>query len=131
MPTRTDDIGVWNNLGSVKPKYQEWLKFPITATGANTAIRVSCSCPSWDKLNSYILIRPRYSTANSDQVGQAVRIYPTENTKNVVEIPIPIDFQDRSVYFRDFEVKKVLRWRRRIGVTPDADLTITLEELWG
>lgn len=131
MPSKSDDIGVWNNLGSVQPTYRTWTKFPVTANGANATIRASFNSASWDKLNSYILIRPRYSTSNSDQVGQAVRIYPAQDIKNVVEIPIPLDFQERSVYFRDFEVKKVLRWRRRIGVTPDADLTITLEELWG
>ncbi|OKH47298.1 hypothetical protein NIES2101_23965 [Calothrix sp. HK-06] len=130
MPSITDDIGVWFNLGAINVT-QNWIKFPNTATGANATIRLSFNSPSWNKLNSYILIRPRYKTSNSDQVGQAQRVYPVQNLKIVLQVPIPEDFQERSIYFRDFEVKKVLRYRRRIGYTPDAELNVTLEELWG
>jgi hypothetical protein len=130
VTTRTDDIGVWQLLGTITPKQKEWLKFPTTATGANATLRATYICSDWSKLNSYLLIRPRYQTFNSNQVGQAIRIYP-EPLGNLFEIPIPPDFLERSVYFRDFEVRKVLRWRRRIGVTPDAILDVKLEELWG
>lgn len=131
MTTTTDDIGVWNNLGTVQAEKKQWLKFPLTATGANATIRASFFCSDWTKLSSYILIRPRYNTANSDQTGNAIRIYP-QSTPVIFEVPIPQDLQDRSVYFRDFEVYKVSRRRQRyVGITPDANLQVKLEELWG
>ena len=130
MATITDDIGVWNNLGTVAPTTDKWLKFPTTATGANATLRVSYVCADWTKLNSYILIRPQYQTSNSLANGTAIRLYP-ENVSTIIELPIPQDLQDRSVYFRNFEVKKVLRWRRKIGITPDSKLDVKLEELWG
>jgi hypothetical protein len=129
MNTITDDIGVWNDLGTITAT-QNWTKFPITATGANATLRLSFFCSDWSKLNSYLLIRPRYQTANSNQQGTALRLY-LEQTSSILELPIPRDFQERSIYFRSFEVKKVLRWRRKIGVTPDAILQVKLEELWG
>ncbi|MBD2365182.1 hypothetical protein H6G36_29195 [Anabaena minutissima FACHB-250] len=131
MGTRTDDIGVWNDLGVIVAQKKQWLKFPTTATGANATIRVSFLCSDWNKLSSYILIRPRYQTANSDQTGNAIRIYPA-TTPVLFESPIPSDLQERSVYFRDFEVYKVgYRRPRYIGITPDAILEVRLEELWG
>lgn len=131
MGTRTDDIGVWNNLGTVQAEKKLWVKFPQTATGANATLRASFLCSDWNKLSSYILIRPRYTTANSDATGETVRIYPA-TTPAVFEMPIPADFLERSVYFRDFEVYKVSRRRTRlVGVTSDAVLQVQLEELWG
>jgi hypothetical protein len=131
MATITDDIGIWNDLGTVQAEKKQWIKFPMTATGANATIRASFVCSDWTKLSSHILLRPRYKTANSDQTGSAVRIYPSQ-TPVVIEIPIPQDFQERSIYFRDFEVYKVSRRRARlVGVTPDAILQVKLQELWG
>ncbi|MBE9208837.1 hypothetical protein IQ244_20280 [Nostoc sp. LEGE 06077] len=131
MPTSSDDIGVWNNLGTIRAEPKIWIKFPTTATGANATFRATFICSNWDKLSSYVLFRPKYQTANSDQIGTAIRIYP-EQVSSIFEIPIPQDLQDRSVYFRDIEVYKV-RWRRvrSVGITLDANLDIKLEELWG
>jgi hypothetical protein len=130
MTTTTDDIGVWNDLGTVQAIKKQWIKLPLTATGANATVRASFICSDWSKLSSYVLIRPRYKTANSDQTGNAIRIYPAQ-TPVIFESPIPQDLQDRSVYFRDFEIYKVGRYRRYIGITPDANLQVKLEELWG
>jgi hypothetical protein len=129
--TTTDDIGVWNNLGTIQAQKKLWVKFPTTATGANATLRASFLCSDWDKLSSYVLIRPRYTTANTDATGEATRIYPAL-TPVIIEMPIPSDFQERSIYFRHFEVYKVsYRRTRLVGVTPDANLQVRLEELWG
>lgn len=127
MTTRTDDIGVWNDLGSVEPRYNQWIKFPNTATGGNNTLQINYISPSWDKLNSYILIRPVYSQSI---VGSAKRIYPAIEG-NLIELPIPEDLRLRFADFRDFEIRKFFRWRRRIGMTPDASYIVKLEELWG
>lgn len=130
MATREDDIGIWNDLGIVRPVLYNWTKFPVTANGANATLRANFTCNDWSKVNHYLLIRPRYQTANSNSQGQPIRVYP-EQTSIIFEVPIPQDLQERSIYFRDFEVRKVLRWRRQIGITPDAIVDINLEELWG
>jgi hypothetical protein len=130
MTLKTDDIGVWNLLGSVIPAWNAWIKFPNTATGANATLRLTCLCPDWKKLNSYLLIRPRYQTSNTLAHGIVTKIYP-EVMPTLIEVPIPQDLQDRSIYFRHFEIKKVSKWRRRVGITPDVDIDVKLEELWG
>jgi hypothetical protein len=126
MTTRTDSIGVWNDLGSVVPQYKQWIKFPNLATGGNATLLLNYTSPNWDKLNSYLLVRPIYVQSI---VGIASRIYP-DQSGNLIEIPIPEDLQLRFADFRNFEIRKVLRWRRRIGVTPDASYIVKLEELW-
>ncbi len=130
MPTTGDDIGIWNNLGTITPTLNQWVKFPTTATGANATLRVTYICNDFSKVNSYCWIRSRYQTSNSNQVSKAIRLYPTSD-KQLIEVPIPQDLQDRSIYFRDFEVKKVIKYRRYIGTTPDIVWQIKLEELWG
>lgn len=130
MPTREDDIGIWNDLGTVTPNHTTWSKFPNTATGANATLRIICICSDWSKVNSFVWLRARYQTSDSNQVSQSVRIYPHQDNQ-IIQFPIPQDLQDRSVYFRDFEIKKNLRWRKYIGLTPDITWQMKLEELWG
>lgn len=130
MTTRSDDIGVWNFLGIITPNYDVWTKFPTTATGANATLRATYICGDFSKIRSWCWLRPRYQTANTDQVGQAIRLYPSPN-KQIIEVPIPQDFQDRSIYYRDFEVRKNSRYIRYIGRNPDIIWQIQLEELWG
>ncbi len=130
MATIQDDIGIWNDLGSVSPISTNWIKFPVVATGANDTLRITFSSQDFSKITSFVWLRPRYQTADSDQVGKAIRIYPSAE-KQIVELPIPQDFRDRSVYFRAFEIKKQLKYRKYIGTTPDISYLMKLEELWG
>ncbi|ULP73106.1 hypothetical protein BDGGKGIB_02759 [Nodularia sphaerocarpa UHCC 0038] len=130
MATITDDIGIWNDLGTVRAERREWHKLPNTSVGGNPTIRISFICSDWEALSSYILIRPLYKTANSEQVGQATRIFPRP-IPEIVEIPIPNDLLARFINFRDFEVYKVGRRLRTVGITPDANLDVRGEELWG
>ena len=130
MSTRTDGFGIWNDLGSVIPQYKQWLKFSNTAIGGNSVLQLNYTSPNWQQLNSYLLIRPVYNTAGDTLIGDAKRVYP-ELDGNIVEFPIPEDLRARFIDFRDFQIKKVARWRRRLGITPDASYTVKLEELWG
>jgi hypothetical protein len=129
-PTITDDIGVWNDLGTITPSCTDWIKFPNTATGANATLRATYFCSDFSKVKSWCWLRARYRTGDSDQVSQSIRLYPKAD-KQLIEFPIPQDLQDRSVYFRDFEVRKFLKLRRSVGITPDIIWQIKLEELWG
>lgn len=130
MTTITDDIGVWNTLGYVHPVVDAWIKYPNTATGANATLRLKYLCSDWLKLQSYLLIRPVYQTSNTLANGKAIKIFPNK-IADIIECPIPQDLQDRSIYFRNFEIKKVLRRRRKIGITSDIDIEVMLQELWG
>lgn len=130
MATYQDDVGIWNELGSVVPDSKDWLKFPIVATGANATIRVWFESQDFEKVKSFIWLRSRYQTSNSDQVSQSIRVYP-QTGKQIIQVPIPQDLQDRSIYFRAFEIKKQLRYRKYIGTTNDVDYLVYSEELWG
>lgn len=127
----TDDIGIWNDLGNIEVLPKLWLKLPITSTSANDTFRAYFQCSNWSNLRSYVLIRPRYSTQNSDQVGLPVRVYPSP-IPVVFEIPILKELADRSIFFRDLEVYKVNRYKiKTVGISGDTQIVIRIEELWG
>lgn len=131
MGTITDDIGVWNDLGTLQPTtLNEWVKFPSTAVGGNATLRVTFFCTDFSKVRSSCWFRPNYKTANTDQVGRAIRLYPKPE-RILLDIPVPEELQERSVFFRDFQLLKTLRLRKRPGITPDIPWSIKLEELWG
>lgn len=127
----TDDIGIWNNLGSIQTQIRTWVKIPTTSTSQNETFRAYFECDDWDKLRAYVLIRARYTTANTDQVCIPIRVFPSL-VPVVFEIPMLREFADRSIYFRNLEVYKVNRRRPKlVGITLDVNLQIRIEELWG
>lgn len=130
MTTITDDIGVWNDLGTLDPVIYEWTKFPVTAVGGNATIRASFFCSEWNKINNWCLLRAKYTTAQTAQVSPAIRVYPSQIPR-ILEFPIPQDLMDRNIFFRDFEVIRKTRYIRYIGRLPGANWQIKLEELWG
>lgn len=133
MGTYSDDIGVWNDLGSVVPSLYDWLKFPTISNGAHNTFRLKITCPQPQKINSYILLRSRFTTANSDQVEEAKRIYPKSHTqeKLLFRIPLNQELMDRTIYLRSIEIKKVYVRTKYLGITTDVDYSVYLEELWG
>lgn len=127
MAQITDDIGVWNDLGVVSPGTDQWLKFPVTAVGSNSTLRLTFFCNNFPAVKSRLMLRPNYTTASTGDTGKVIWIRP-ESNRQIIEVPIPKDLFDRSVYFRDFEAKKYLRFNRY--VTYDYDWSVKLEELW-
>ncbi len=127
----TDDIGIWSSLGVIQPQRKQWLKLPVTATGGNNTFRLFCECSDWSKLAAYLLVRSRYTTSNTDQVGLPIRISPSP-IPVIFELRMPEELLERSVYFRDLEIYRVNTARLNyMGTNINASLQIRIEELWG
>ncbi len=120
-----DDIGLWENLGELRPVPNQWLKFQRVATEGNAAFRLKFS-GDFGKSN-YLWLRARYETAQTVQTGRIYRIYPTEEPQ-LIEYPHPKDFELRNVFFRSFEVQKKVRARLH-RTTNIGNYTIRMEEL--
>lgn len=129
MSTVNDAIGVWNDLGTIVPVVGSWLKFPNLASGGNDTIRLTFDYPNTAKVSSWGWLRPVYATSAGDIVGQSTKIYPKQE-RMAIEFPIPGDFRDRGVIFRNFEVLKI-RKSVYVGVVTDYEWGLKLEELWG
>lgn len=127
-----DDLGVWNQLGQVQVVHDQWVKFPVISNAGNSTFRVKLICVDPSYIRSYCYIRSRYSTANTDQPTQAIRIYPGSHPdeKFLIDLPINRELFDRTIYLRSIEIKKIIKPRRYLGVIPDIDYSISLEELW-
>lgn len=130
MTFSSDSIGQWRYLGYVLTIKRQWVKIPTAATGGNATFRASFLCSDWAKLSSYLLLRPRYQVSGSPQLGAAVRVYPAP-LPSIFEIAIPQEIKERGIIEREIEVLKVGRFRRGAGISPDANLEIRLDELWG
>lgn len=127
MGTINDSIGVWNDLGSIIPAPNQWLKFPTTANGGNDCIRLSFFFPPEAVINSWGWIRAIYTTADTAPVSQSVKVYPKLQPM-LLDLTIPKDLRDRGIIFRDFEFLKIVR---QSYVLKDYDWSVKLEELWG
>lgn len=130
MTLHTDDIGVWNNLGTLTPVPDQWIKFPVISNGANALFRVTFFALNFAKVRSYLLLRESYSTAQTSQVTEARRVYVRQE-QQLLEIPVPKDLFDRTIYLRYLEAKKVYFRPRGLGITYDLDWQVKLEEIWG
>lgn len=124
-----DALGVWQNLGTVTPTFDEWTKFPIQCYDSNSSIRLVFNIPNPNQLRSFGWFRAIYEVAGLTVVQPAVRIYPKPDIL-ILQVPVNEDFKARNNPFRSFQVMKKL-YRTRLGLNTDTNWTVTLEELWG
>lgn len=129
MPTIQDEIGVWNQLGTVTALPATWLKFPVISNGANGLFRATFTCSSFPRIHSYALIRSEFFTARTSQFTQALRVYPKPEIQTF-EMPVPKDLMARNIYLRHIEVMKVFSRTKYVGVTSDIEWQLKLEEIW-
>lgn len=129
MGLSQDDVAVWKNLGTLTPEFLTWKKFQETSTGGNSIFRVKFICTDFSKIRSFCWLRARFQTAQTNQVEQAIRIYPKPENM-IFEIPVPKDLFDRNIYFRDFEIIKGRKYRGKGTITEPA-YQVQLEEIWG
>lgn len=132
MATISDDLGVWNQLGSLQPILQDWLEFPVVSDGAKNTFRLEVVSLDPENINSYLLIRSRFQSSLTNQVEQSIRIYPKSHLeeKLLFQLPLNRDLFENSVFTRKIEVRKVYIRTRYLGITMDTNYTIRLEELW-
>lgn len=128
MTSTTDDIGNWHYLGLISPLDRQWTQFSEQGISTEALLRITCFCDNFNQVNSYGLIRAKYQLSSSTHVSLETRFYPRPD-KQLIDISIPKALIERNIYARYFEVMKIVRYRRRVGVTPSILWDIRLEEL--
>lgn len=128
MPISSDDLSIWNDLGTIEPIYNQWVVFPVQSNGGNAVFRVRWICVDFDQIRSYVWVRSRFQTQQSNQVTQAIRLYPKSDDQ-IFEMPIPQDLLDRGIRLRSVEVKKYIQSLRYVGIVPDIAYSMRLEEI--
>ncbi|MEC4806684.1 MAG: hypothetical protein SAJ72_20705 [Jaaginema sp. PMC 1080.18] len=125
-----DDIGLWINLGIVKPRPDIWQKFIKQATWGNKTFRVSVTTPYPEDVRGWVWIRQVIQPTGD--VTPSVRYYPKPETQ-LIELPPPPEIQDRtSLVIRAIEVKRSrTRWNGYSKTRQLPLLAIKLEELAG
>lgn len=128
MSTIIDGFGIWNDLGTVIPTINSWVKFANLAVGGLDTVRAKFIYSANANISSYGLIISVYSADGDSVITKAIKIY-VQPEPIVLNIPILSDFKDREIYFRNFEIKKYGYGNK--FVAPDFPWQIKLEELWG
>ncbi|UYD38978.1 hypothetical protein [Tolypothrix sp. PCC 7601] len=128
MNSISDEFGIWRNLGLLSPQDRIWLQFPEQSTSTDSLLRISCFSDYFNRINSYGLIRAKYQLSNTVVFSLETRFFPRAD-KQLIEIPIPKILITRNIYARYFEVMKIIRYRRRVGITNNILWDIKLEEL--
>jgi hypothetical protein len=82
MTTIADDFGVWNNLGTVSPILNEWVKFPFQAIGGLNSIRLSFNYDLnlINDNNSYGLLRWTFNAGSNELIAKPQRVYVDKKT---------------------------------------------------
>ena len=120
MPTITDAIGTWEQLGQVALS-DEWQLFPSEVINGET-FRLSyiLDWANWENLagyRSYGLIRFYYAAGNDIIVSTAQAIYPKQQ-KEAREFLIPEDFKANNFLIRSVGVKRIVKYRRPLVASP-------------
>ena len=128
-----DSFGVWANLGEVAPEYNVWEKFPVSTSFGNTTFRLSYSCADFTQIRSFAYLRVIYFNIDTQLATRSRKIYPKPNSEEI-SFPYNPEYRDRSTiyYSRVFEIKRLFRYRARIGYAQqDVLWSVKIEELLG
>jgi hypothetical protein len=113
MATIADDIGTWEQVGTVDINYS-WTLAPDSLVSAET-FRFTYVL-NWDDWNNYkgyrsfALMRFFYPTSNII-IGETKRLYPKQYQEIKTYI-IPEQLKAQGIILRDLSLKKVITYRR-------------------
>jgi hypothetical protein len=121
-----DDFGIWDDLGTVNPVFNNWLSFPDFTTSASGLLRLFFSSDVFDRL-TFAYIRCLYDVGNAYAIGRWIRIYPKFEPELII-YPHPPEFQNlKGELRRVYQIKKQHRFRRRIGTVNSETWRINLQ----
>ena len=127
MSNTIDNLGEWHDLGTEQPLHDVFVPFGIQTIKNLKLFRFTFNCSDFKKINSYILVRARYLTNQSNIVGRAIRVYPQED-RTLIDLPIPESLENDSTYTRLIEIKKYCKRLRYVGLIADIDYSVKVEE---
>lgn len=115
MPIQiVDGFGVWDELGTVEPAFENWLDFPDFTYNANSLLRIQTASLNFDR-QTYGYIRCLYELENIYSEGRWLRFYPKFNPQfltyphdnNIINL--------KSNPKKIFQVMKRHKFRRLVG----------------
>lgn len=113
MPTISDDIGTWEQVGTVTIN-DGWNLVPDSLISAET-FRFSYFL-DWDKWDNYkgyrsfALIRFLYPSS-SIIIGKTHRLYPKRN-QEIKSYIIPAQLKEQGIILNDLSIKRVITYKR-------------------
>ena len=126
---QTDLAGVWQYLGTITPKFEEWSRFPIATNSGNPLIRLTFYDDfGFDRLGSYGYLRAAYNFPDTFY-SKWSRIYPRHD-RTVLSFPIPQELLITSdTVLRHFEIMKRNKYNRPTWTVIDSEWSCAVESL--
>ena len=127
MPIQiVDDFGAWDELGTVQPLFEQWVRFPDYTESQSPLIRLIFG-GDLERVQSYAFIRCIYSLFNDEIRGRWWKIYP-KRQKEIILYPHPEEFgQLKTNPRRYFEIQKRHYRRLYVGTHTDSLWTLNLQ----
>lgn len=124
--TQQDDLGLWNNLGTIQATIDRWQKPQRQATWERDIFRITFQ-GNLDDVVSFVWIRQEFLEG---AVTPAKRYYPKPEPQ-LIELPIPADLRANRIGVRSLEFKQAERYTRSMGWNGFPPIPLKIEELAG
>lgn len=126
MVALLDDLGTWEQLGTITPIVGEWIRFPKMSEHGYTTFRISYDVPD-GLVYSHLRLRSVWgSYLKLATSSQQIRLYPKKESE-IIQIPQTNEFNQQNLR-RWFEVFKFFPYRKARRGNSDPVYNVTLEE---
>jgi hypothetical protein len=124
MVALLDNLGIWNNIGTVFPT-GDWQSYPLTADRGLSVFRLTWGGDLSD-VKSYVYLRQIYVKPGFAEPDSRWRkVYPKQGSE-IIFIPLPEELQALGIS-RGFQVTKWYRYLRN-GINIDSAYSLNLQE---
>jgi hypothetical protein len=124
MVALLDNLGIWNNIGSIFPS-GDWQSYPLTADQGLSIFRLTWGGDLSD-VKSYVYIRQIYIKPGFAEPDSRWRkAYPKQGSE-ILFIPLPEELQALGIS-RGFQVIKWYRYLRT-GINIDSAYSLNIQE---
>ncbi len=125
MTALLDDLGIWQQLGTITPN-SNWQTFPVQASSIGNTFRLAWGGDMSD-VKSFVYLRSVFQLTGQQVVSSRwKRAYP-KSEREVIELPLSLEFalQNLGQYF---QVIKKYKYEPLGYTVTDSSYSLTLEE---
>jgi hypothetical protein len=124
MVALLDELGTWNNLGTIFPD-GNWQNFPLEATQGLSVFRITWGGDLSD-IKSRVQLRAIYNRSGfSEPDSRWFRLFPKQGSE-ILFLNLPDELKTQNV-IRGFQAVKWYKYLR-IGVNKDSRYSLNLQE---
>ena len=124
-----DLAGQWQYLGTVKPLFEQFTRFPISTASFSPLVRLTFYDDfNFEKIGSFGYLRVAYNFPDTF-FSRWQRIYPNFD-RSVISLPIPKELLiTANVVTRHFEIMKRNKYNRPSWTVKDTEWSCAIENL--